>query len=626
MRLIEMKLRKYGRFEEASIYTDGKMTSIIGANESGKTTILAALRDLNLDGKWIKPFIVNAYEGEDKYIISYRFALDSVEISDFASYEIKPAYFIIEKFYDGGLSWDYLPAPVYKADADGNLGKIITNMIKKNQLDSLNSEVDKAIIDKFVKYLESDGLASSSDLEKASQSLLDAIDGLEEANEATDNLKAIIFNEIDSRAQNDLLYNKVGEKLFNERPKFLLYSEEIRNLPWRASIEEEDEIKRLEYIFRVGGTSVAEITSLLGMDLSKLNNRLRIVSKQITKTIMNRWKQSDLEIELRAEGAGIINFEIFDSGSGMSHPIERRSEGLRQFIALSSFLRSMDLTSKPVILVDEIEQHLHLQAQAELVDFFEKQTFASQVIYSTHSPGALPQDLNNVRAVITKPDGTSEIKNRPWQERGNQVERLFNLLGSAAFIFAALRAAVVTEGNVDAMVYPILFKEASALSFDKPLGFQCIPGLSRDGRHTTYAEQSIHLVYLVDGDKGGMALRDSLLSQGVQEEQVFSLEEGLCLEDYVDNDVLIRAVNKYLDDIGRSERVKKSDISTDIQKIKHIENKCKSSGLHEIDKKRIAAIVLDMEREGSEILDTSRKEFIRTLFANILHKLRLEVT
>ena len=63
--------------------------------------------------------------------------------------------------------------------------------------------------------------------------------------------------------------------------------------------------------------------------------------------------------------------------------LEERSDGLRWFAALVAFANALE--ARPIITVDEIETHLHYDAQADLIDVLAAQEFASKVIYTTHS-------------------------------------------------------------------------------------------------------------------------------------------------------------------------------------------------------------------------------------------------
>jgi predicted ATP-dependent endonuclease of OLD family len=47
----------------------------------------------------------------------------------------------------------------------------------------------------------------------------------------------------------------------------------------------------------------------------------------------------------------------------------------------------------PILLLDEIETHLHYDAQADLAQMLAKQEIVAKVIYTTHSMGCLPEDL-----------------------------------------------------------------------------------------------------------------------------------------------------------------------------------------------------------------------------------------
>ena len=112
----------------------------------------------------------------------------------------------------------------------------------------------------------------------------------------------------------------------------------------------------------------------------------------------NRWSQPEVTIYLRLSN---YQLHILIGEDSQFENIERRSDGLRQFVALLMFLTHKPSYSiKPILLIDEVEIHLHYDAQADLVQTLAEQEIAEKVIYTTHSIGCLPEDLGmGVRVV-----------------------------------------------------------------------------------------------------------------------------------------------------------------------------------------------------------------------------------
>ncbi|MBA2741721.1 MAG: AAA family ATPase [Actinobacteria bacterium] len=145
--------------------------------------------------------------------------------------------------------------------------------------------------------------------------------------------------------------------------------------------------------------------------------------------------------------------------------IDQRSDGLRQFVALRSFViqHGGERSSRPIVLIDEADAHVHYDAQADLVQVLEEQEETSKIVYTTHSAGCLPLDLGTgIRAVVPverevegeiRQTDQSEVINRFWTQ-GRGYSPILIAMGASAFAFAATRRAVVVEGMSDTLLSP----------------------------------------------------------------------------------------------------------------------------------------------------------------------------
>ena len=106
---------------------------------------------------------------------------------------------------------------------------------------------------------------------------------------------------------------------------------------------------------------------------------------------------------------------LVKSPGGQFDRIAERSDGLRQFLALLMFLSSHpNLKVPPIVLIDEVERHLHYDAQADLVQMLAHQDVAAKVVYTTHSLGCLPEDLGLGVRMVEATDHLSQINNWFW--------------------------------------------------------------------------------------------------------------------------------------------------------------------------------------------------------------------
>ena len=98
-------------------------------------------------------------------------------------------------------------------------------------------------------------------------------------------------------------------------------------------------------------------------------------------------------------------------------PIRERSDGLRQFVALVALAAHQPNPVPPILLIDEVETHLHYNAQADLIEVLTEQNAARQIVYTTHSAACLPQDLGlGVRVVEGLGERTaSKVRQNFWR-------------------------------------------------------------------------------------------------------------------------------------------------------------------------------------------------------------------
>lgn len=622
MRLIEMRLRGYGRLRDINLYTDGKLTSIVGPNEAGKTTLIEALLELNSKG-WSKPYML-ADPNKNIDVITARFALEGSELDAVSDYEVKPGYLILTKDTEGTREFALDQSPVQKRDWRERLARELEVALHFTHAGSSSPPIeDSEQTQNFRAALLDGKFDEPQKLAKEWVGLSQKLEIAERVELAEREIQQYV--EMLSNAQS--LAQELLEELEETVPTFTLYSSDSRNIPARVAINEAA-VYALRPLLQVGGMTIDGLRSLFRQDINTLNNQLRRVGRAITSQLLSRWGQGNLELQLHAEAAGVLVSTILDLDADNGQPIDRRSEGLRQFLALSAALHPLRRSDSAILLVDEVEQHLHLQAQGELIKFLDGQGLARQVIYSTHSPGALPEDLNNVRAVEPLPDGSSVVHNRPWQQGSRQVQNLFRLLGAGSFVFAALRGAVVTEGTTDAMLYPVLFREALERG-DRPLGWQFLPGYSQHRNPEGYNEQGVHVAFLLDGDEAGRAMAEELTDptdpHRIPTDKVVCLERDRVLEDYVEPGMLVEAVRRLSEGHNPPVNLSASDLP-EFGRMALINTWAKENAPHfEVDKKRLSSELLELNRQGQSLLDPSRKHALRDIAHNLERALRIEV-
>lgn len=343
------------------------------------------------------------------------------------------------------------------------------------------------------------------------------------------------------------------------------------------------------------------------------------------------WGQSEVEVRFGTDGT--VLHVMVRSDQGVLHRIAERSDGLKIFVALISFLVANG-AHRPVLLVDEAEQHLHWDAQADLVGMLHRQDQVAQVVYTTHSPGCLPQDLGaGIRLVVHSEDHTdrSRVVNSIWTEGPGFAPLLMGMGASTAAITPA-RRALVAEGATEFLLLPALLREANGLDY---LDFQVVPGLAEAGDSDLFDLDlaAARVAYFADGDAAGRRLRSRIQSRGVPEKRTVSLPAGLVIEDVVDPDVLCLAIEEELRRSGSEAALPFSASALPaVGRAKWVESEIVSAGLRPPPKPRVAARILELgspSKEGAgqrrRIVDRGRRRILVTVLTKIQVALEISV-
>jgi AAA15 family ATPase/GTPase len=368
----------------------------------------------------------------------------------------------------------------------------------------------------------------------------------------------------------------------------------IRNPPAKPNV--------IHNLLSIGGIEFNDVRNdFYNVSADLARSKLVKAERIITEIFKKWWTVSNLEIRFRIEGEQIY-VNIINSSNHDFTGISERSDGFRWFLCLMAALEGVrEYSSRPVVLlIDEAESHLHYEAQARLAHFLSTQTLARHVIYTTHSPGCLPNDLSAIRAIIPNADNTSShIESRVWSGAGKDFKRFFWLLGAENFAFTAARNVLITEGEADFLLLPHLFREV--LGIDE-LNFQVLPGLANAKKKNSFELEAVTVAYLVDGDKDGDKYKKNLLDDGVAETRIFQFESGLALEDYLNLQLYAKAVNIELEFARSGLKIDPNELDKP-NRSTIVSNFAKAQGV-EVSKRCIAERFLELsdDLESQELL------------------------
>ena len=202
-------------------------------------------------------------------------------------------------------------------------------------------------------------------------------------------------------------------------PEVLAFSDSDRSLRTEYNLQDSQEWNNAVHnLAQLAGFSMDSLSKAASSPQHEDRQDLLMrANSRLSQAFDSSWTQANLNVSLNILHPRQLQVYVAADG-GPTLRLEDRSDGLRAFVALVAFLEAKNVTSPPVLVVDEAENHLHWDAQADLINLFHSQDKVAQIIYSTHSPGCLPHDLGHgVRAVLPAPDSPhhSVIENWIWE-------------------------------------------------------------------------------------------------------------------------------------------------------------------------------------------------------------------
>ncbi|WP_336648352.1 AAA family ATPase [Microbacterium sp. MMO-10] len=644
MKLINFTVEGYRRFLlRTSVKLHSDLIAFVGPNEAGKSSLLKALKHLNHD----EPFDRTEYPRRSSGVsptLQWQLQLEADDVEALAHLRdgAKVEKIVVRKIGVVGRSIEFHPVAPSR---DPNPRLALAAELKRS----------KPILEYMATYLPID--LSPVDAIITSMASGEAppeptnLDWLAEYAEAAANV--LESGNIDAAAfpgeawtdwapmLRDLVVQTRQQAQAEAEPDPTAAATAILlpRLPELRLLEPEDRDLKSEYDLESEAdhpsAALGHLARLADLDLIALRQEVRDgnyadvatrrnkANDRLRKIFEESWNQQDVAVQVDVQNAFLFIQVTTPSDEGLSS-ITERSDGLRWFAALLAFTHGG--RNKPILLADEIETHLHYDAQADLVDVLGRQVYTSKVLYTTHSFGCLPNDLGNgVRVVEPINQGTSRLRNGFW-EGGAGFSPLLKSMGAAAATFTPARHALIGEGPCEAILLPTLFRQAAMR--DK-LGFQVVPGLSSvaGSQIPELVSQAGHVAFVVDGDGGGLDNRDKLVAAGVGLDHVIVLDDtdgagALEIEDLVAPEIYAACVSKE----ARCWATIPGDLAPENlpagMRTKAVAEWATSIGIDPPDKVAVAQRVANQSVDR-DIVDPGKRELVRAILERIESALEL---
>lgn len=630
MRLAEIRIRGYGKLVDTSCKVTGKLTAFIGPNEVGKSTLLRALASLRYNREEVpaaaRPRGLEVNDADTAVEVWFRLDdNDLAALTDIASPD-RPTWYVLGKRYGGELF--SLIDPLLRRD-DASRRKAqqwVTHFSKTKAARALerNAEANGTgdLLDLATRLLLADQ-DLSEDQRDVMEILLDHLRTEEVGrlgHRASEALRSWLISLEDDHP------NEVAQvRLAKRRPWFVMFSEEDRSLSSDYDLRSaaDDPPAALQNLADVARLNLSELAAAVArQDVGTAVTATEAANEILASVFAEAWKQSPVTVRLHQDGHN-LRILVSNEAGGYS-VIAERSDGLKAFVALTAFASQEGLRGRPMILlIDEAEQHLHYDAQADLVRMLDRQGLAAQVLYTSHSAGCLPADLGTgVRPIAPAGVGAgySKLSNSFWTE-GPGFTPLLMAMGAGVTALVPSRYAVLTEGPSDMLLLPTLIREATGKD---RLDYQVAPGIAESSSASLIALdlEAPRVAYCVDGDAGGAEHVRRLCSAGVPPGSVVQLggaSSGLALEDLLREEVYLAAANEaVLRTVGDGVSIGTHDLRGR-SRTNALAGWCARRGIRPISKVLVAGMLLEqgperyLTREGERVVRVAHKALCKAL-------------
>jgi len=630
MRLAKIHIFGFKKIVDSEALISGKLTAFVGPNEAGKTSLLEALLCTNTTGplpRSVKPRGRDVEE--DDVAVEVWFRIDGADLAALPEIDHavgEPDWYIVRKFYDGSLKSFLEPevslddAPRVKAlsalqrftttrlarewsrteDRDG-IGDLLDSSISLAGGAQWIEDDQRQVVEEVVSALAASSAASANRAAAAVQHWLSAIPS-EHPNETT------------------------RKALAKRRPVFAMFGAEQRQLAsdYEIGAAAQDPPAALANLASMAGLDLDALAAAVADDLpGTVVSQQEDANDALRRVFLKAWTQQEVVVRLHQDGR-TLRIMVSNLEGGYSS-IAERSDGLKAFVALTSFAAKEQSGLRPLILlIDEAEQHLHYDAQADLIRMLERQTVALQVLYTTHSAGCLPSDLGTgLRPVLPRAEvaGHSKISSSFWHE-GQGFTPLLMAMGASAAAFAPSRYALLAEGATEMLLLPTLIREATGCG---RLDYQVAPGIAGSSLQqlADLELQAPRVAYVVDGDDGGTSHAKRLQHVGVPPSSIAVLggaKSGLVTETLLIPDVYLAAVQEAVLRVHGHPGPTLQELGGVVTP-KKVDQWCDRKGLSRVGKPLVASIVL--EQDKCPKLTTKGAKALRRLHDEVCSTLRI---
>lgn len=483
MKLIKAAIKNFRLLHDVDITFDEDTTSVVGKNNSGKTS-LSLIFNMFLDEKNKNfPFEDFSLKSHDKFVEIFQTYGDITEENK--EEKIKEIQTEIPKI-QLLLTLKYGPE-----DNWANIMPFFTNLEESDEITIL-CEYAPDSTEKFFKKLS--GLNNNGTKEEVIKNIESHYQSYYKINirpyskiEATENVRRIDLNRLiqakfikaqrvldDSNSESKSKLSKVFQRQFNnENEKDENKSEALLDIIEQASSNIDDKLgvffsSFIEYFSKFG---------FPGMGNEKVELRSQLSPEVLFKNNVKLFYNHD----------GAILPEKYN-GLGYSNLIYIIAQIIGFYSEISDFQNNLNL-----IFIEEPEAHMHPQMQSVFIkninEFLSRVGLKAQVIITTHSPHILSDAmLQSIRYFTKTGDANSctvkdlmDFNNNLTEAETKKFLTQYLTLGKCDLFFAD--KAILFEGTVERILLPVFIEKHDSESEGNKLSVQYISAIEVGGAY-----------------------------------------------------------------------------------------------------------------------------------------------
>lgn len=414
IRLKSVTINKYKSIQKPQTFeVSSDITTIVGMNEAGKTSVLTAIAKTNYFNPDDTDFKFDAVQDyprselidfqaseEDCDILECEYEI-SGEMIDLISKELGPGVFNSKSFT---RTYHYKNNSVTIGGITGNIQKFLEFKVAHYVL----TEETKSEIKKRANLKEIETIASTGEGDAGLADFKSAI-------------KVIVNGAFEWE---NFLSGYIAKTLIAPRlPKFW-YFDDYYPLPGKININrlkqdaKSESEKTSKALFELARIKPEDILNASDKDYEKYIAMLEASSNKITNEIFKYWstnKNLDIEFKIQevtnqqGQKEKFLDIRVKSQRHKITLPLDRRSKGFNWFFSFIIWFSKIqaDKNSDYILLLDEPGLNLHASAQADLLKFFEDLSKKYQIIFTTHSPFMVESSkLGRVRTCFETNEGT----------------------------------------------------------------------------------------------------------------------------------------------------------------------------------------------------------------------------